>query len=161
MTTPFIIELEEAHYPRLLEIWRDAVKATHHFLPEEYFAWLEGVVPGYFTTVRLFGVYAPGGNGAENATPEQLAAFMGLTQNHEALHVEMLFADPRFHRRGLGKALLDLAKGMHPRVLLDVNEQNAGALAFYQKQGFKVTGRSELDSSGKPFPLLHMEYQKN
>jgi hypothetical protein len=41
-------------------------------------------------------------------------------------------------------------------VLVDVNEQNEQALGFYLRMGFEVEGRSELDSTGKPFPLLHM-----
>ncbi|MGY0625916.1 MAG: GNAT family N-acetyltransferase, partial [Paraglaciecola chathamensis] len=39
---------------------------------------------------------------------------------------------------------------------VDVNEQNPKALGFYQRIGFKVVGRSELDGQGKPYPLLHL-----
>jgi putative acetyltransferase len=39
---------------------------------------------------------------------------------------------------------------------VDVNEQNEQAVGFYQRMRFGVEGRSELDSQGKPFPLLHM-----
>ncbi|MCX8530938.1 GNAT family N-acetyltransferase [Chryseobacterium luquanense] len=39
----------------------------------------------------------------------------------------------------------------------DVNEQNEQAVDFYKKCGFETTSRSELDSSGKPYPTLHME----
>ncbi|SEK81631.1 hypothetical protein SAMN05518856_10534 [Paenibacillus sp. OK003] len=34
---------------------------------------------------------------------------------------------------------------------------NAGAARFYEKMGFVQMGRSELDGSGNPFPLLHLE----
>jgi putative acetyltransferase len=37
-----------------------------------------------------------------------------------------------------------------------VNEQNPEAVAFYRSPGFEVVGRSPLDPSGKPFPILHM-----
>ena len=40
---------------------------------------------------------------------------------------------------------------------LDVNEQNPQALAFYQRMGFQVVGRSAVDGQGNPFPLLHMK----
>ncbi len=40
--------------------------------------------------------------------------------------------------------------------LFYVDEQNEQAVGFYLKMGFEVAGRSELDSTGKPFPLLHM-----
>jgi putative acetyltransferase len=40
---------------------------------------------------------------------------------------------------------------------VDVNEQNPEAVKFYEACGFKVTGRSPVDSAGRPYPLLHME----
>jgi len=40
---------------------------------------------------------------------------------------------------------------------VDVNEQNEQAVGFYQHFEFEIIGRSELDSSGKPYPTLHME----
>ena len=39
---------------------------------------------------------------------------------------------------------------------VDVNEQNPAACRFYEACGFVVEGRSELDSTGRPFPLLQM-----
>jgi putative acetyltransferase len=39
---------------------------------------------------------------------------------------------------------------------VDVNEQNEAARRFYEACGFEVAGRSETDSAGRPFPLLHM-----
>jgi len=43
---------------------------------------------------------------------------------------------------------------------VDVNEQNDQALGFYKGNGFKVISRSEMDSSGKPYPILHLELQE-
>jgi putative acetyltransferase len=40
---------------------------------------------------------------------------------------------------------------------VDVNEQNEAATRFYEACGFVVTGRSELDEQGRPYPLLHMK----
>ena len=40
--------------------------------------------------------------------------------------------------------------------VVEVNEQNAQAVRFYHWMGFSVVGRSEVDSLGKPFPLLHL-----
>ena len=37
-----------------------------------------------------------------------------------------------------------------------MNEANENALGFYLHFGFEVAGRSELDSAGRPFPLLHL-----
>ena len=43
---------------------------------------------------------------------------------------------------------------------VDVNEQNEQAVGFYTHCGFEVIGRSELDATGKPYPILHMELKE-
>ena len=47
---------------------------------------------------------------------------------------------------------------MAPEMTTNVNEQNKQAVGFYKKMGFKVTGRSEVDDLGKPYPLLNLAY---
>jgi putative acetyltransferase len=37
-----------------------------------------------------------------------------------------------------------------------VNEQNAQAVGFYEHLGFQRTGRSDKDSQGRPYPLIHL-----
>lgn len=72
--------------------------------------------------------------------------------------IEMLFVDPKYHGKGIGSRLINHAIKIKGRNLqVDVNEQNDGAYAFYKRLGFVQVGRSELDNSGQPFPLLHLE----
>jgi len=40
---------------------------------------------------------------------------------------------------------------------LGVNEQNEQAVGVYLRLGFKIVGRSPLDGTGKPYPILHMQ----
>ena len=40
---------------------------------------------------------------------------------------------------------------------VDVNDQNPRARKFYEKMGFTIVSRSEVDEQGKPFPILHIE----
>ena len=82
----------------------------------------------------------------------------GLT-SAPAIQVDMLFVDPAFHRRGIGRALLDFTRRDYPCIFLDVNEQNSTAAQFYARYGFTIVGRSELDGEGRPYPLLHLYYQ--
>lgn len=81
-----------------------------------------------------------------------MQAFMGI--GGEML--EMLFVDPGWRGRGIGRALVELATGCRGVVRVDVNEQNPQTAGFYERMGFCVTGRSETDGEGRPFPLLHM-----
>jgi putative acetyltransferase len=70
--------------------------------------------------------------------------------------MEALFLDPAVHRRGHGRTLVRHARELHGEVTVDVNEQNTAARRFYESCGFVVEGRSELDETGRPYPLLHM-----
>ena len=40
---------------------------------------------------------------------------------------------------------------------VDVNGQNPQTRGFCEHLGFRVTGRSELDGQGAPYPILHMQ----
>lgn len=51
---------------------------------------------------------------------------------------------------------LGRSSGTIEALSVDVNEQNPGAVRFYEALGFAITGRSPTDGHGRPFPLLHM-----
>jgi putative acetyltransferase len=70
--------------------------------------------------------------------------------------LESLFLAPEFHRQGGGRRLVQHAQSLRGELTVDVNEQNAAACRFYEACGFVVEGRSELDSTGRPFPVLHL-----
>lgn len=83
-------------------------------------------------------------------------AFLGTTGHH----VDALFVHAGSQRMGLGRFLLDdfgTGKGI---VTVDVNEQNCEAAGFYERLEFKRTGRSELDDKGRPYPILHMQWER-
>lgn len=129
---------------RLAAIWLAAVRATHLFLSEDDIQFFlpqvrDRYLPGLEVYVTVDGGGLPTG-------------FAGLSGSK----LEMLFIDPDRHGLGLGRALVDHAWHLKGRLEVDVNEQNPGALAFYRKCGFEPVGRSEVDGSGKPFPLIHL-----
>lgn len=135
----------KADHTDLIEIWEASVRATHDFLPEEDIVRLKPLIlEHYFDAVDL--VCATDANGV-------LQGFCGV---HDS-NIEMLFIAPQTRGRGLGKILLQYAIAEQQASKVDVNEQNGQAVEFYEAMGFAVTGRSELDGEGKPFPLLHMK----
>jgi putative acetyltransferase len=75
----------------------------------------------------------------------------------EGDEVAMLFVHPDRRGQGIGSRLLKHAVVALGATRLDVNEQNEQALGFYRRMGFTVVGRSERDSTGKPYPLLHLQ----
>jgi len=40
---------------------------------------------------------------------------------------------------------------------VDVNEQNVGAVAFYENLGFATYERSDKDDQGNDYPILRMQ----
>ena len=69
----------------------------------------------------------------------------------------MLFINPAARGKGIGKSLLIYAIRHLCTRKVAVNEQNQQAVGFYEHLGFQVVSRSALDSTGKPYPILHME----
>lgn len=82
------------------------------------------------------------------------AAFMGI----EGDELSMLFVAPNQRSKGLGAKLVNHAMTRCGVRRVDVNEQNSQALGFYIRQGFRIVGRSPLDPSGKPYPILHLQH---
>tara|TARA_B110000211_G_scaffold131825_1_gene151265 strand:- start:8186 stop:8626 length:441 start_codon:yes stop_codon:yes gene_type:complete len=135
-------------YLVLIEIWEKSVRATHDFLPEENIKSLKPLIlEHYFDAVDLRVVK----NDSDN-----IIGFIGVAE----ANVEMLFIAPAFRNSGVGSLLLKNAIEHQSASKVDVNEQNPDAVGFYKHLGFKVIGRSPLDSQGNPFPLLHMELDK-
>ncbi|WP_392560565.1 GNAT family N-acetyltransferase [Orbus mooreae] len=136
----------KSEHPILLELWSGSVSATHRFLTQNDIALLYQQLQAQWLDLVEIWVL-------EVST--EIVGFIGFDENR----VEMLFIEPNHFRKGYGQQLINFAKQRSREIFLDVNEQNPQALAFYQKQGFQSIGRSETDSQGNPFPLLHLRYQ--
>ena len=131
-------------YDDLITIWERSVRATHHFLPETYLQQIKNLLPEIFKAVPVLIYRHESG---------EIAGFLGVVDHK----LEMLFIDPAYMGKGIGRKLMRYAIDELKATKVDVNEHNAAATAFYQHIGFVVVSRSELDGMGKPFPLLHME----
>ncbi len=139
-----IEKVAKADHLTLLEIWEGSVRATHHFLAEDDLQQLKPLIlEQYFDAVDL--------RCAKNSNGEILG-FCGVDDGN----IEMLFIAPAVRGKGIGALLASNAIHEQGASKVDVNEQNAQALGFYQHLGFKVTGRSPVDGQGKAYPLLHM-----
>jgi len=134
---------------RMYEIWLGAVQATHHFLTEADIASIGVMVRDAYLPNAAFSVVVD--------AADRPLAFLGMT----AAKIDSLFVDPAEHGKGIGRMLIRHAQETAPVLTVDVNEQNPGACAFYQRLGFVITGRSELDDDGRPFPLLHLKLEQN
>ncbi|QSB29210.1 GNAT family N-acetyltransferase [Flavobacterium sp. CLA17] len=144
-----IDNIKKNEYNEVVNIWEASVRATHHFLKEEDIQYFKPLIFNtYLDAVELKCIRNEKG---------EITGFLGAADQN----LEMLFIHPDYRGRQIGKALLNFSiEKMNVRKV-DVNEQNDQAVGFYRKYGFETTSRSELDSSGKPYPTLHMELRIN
>ena len=130
----------------LMDVWERSVRTTHDCLAESDITFLRPLVREAL------------GSGALELwvltdAAERPIGFLGMDGDR----IEALFLAPEHRGQGSGRRLVDHAQSLRGGALaLDVNEQNDGARRFYERLGFEVVGRSELDGTGRPFPLLHM-----
>lgn len=130
-------------YPRIMEIWESAVRATHDFLLEEDLSFFKSAIPkDYLPNLEVFLLI-------ENGKP------IGFSSVSEG-NLEMLFIHNDYRGRGYGKRLFQFMDETKDITKVDVNEQNYQAVGFYEKLGFRKAGRSEKDGSGKDYPIIHM-----
>ena len=144
---PVIVPTSADQHHQLLELWEKSVRASHHFLNDEKILKIRQQIiqHSYFDQVQLFHV----------EHQQQILGFMGIAGSK----LEMLFISPAAFRQGIGSQLLQHALTLDVTEV-DVNEQNPDATAFYLKHGFEIIRRSETDSEGNPYPILHLKLQK-
>lgn len=128
---------------RLVLVWKESVRVSHHFLTDCDIEQLEPYVQIALREVEHLLVVFQG---------QYPLGFMGIQEDK----IEMLFLAPECMGQGWGSRLLDEAVGPYGVTQVDVNEQNGQALRFYQQKGFQVYQRDAYDEQGNPFPVLHM-----
>ena len=82
-------------------------------------------------------------------TKDVMAGF--VTVDARTLYLDQIVVAPEHWGSGAGAALIAEAKRLSPHGLdLDVNTDNARAIAFYDKCGFVIAGAGKNPISGKP-----------
>lgn len=129
----------------LANIWQKSVEATHLFLSVKDIEDLRlEVITGLKQIPILLVAFS---------NDDKAIGFAGIDKQK----LEMLFISPDYFNQGLGYKLISIAINDYHVIYVDVNEQNPHALKFYQRQGFVIFNRSELDSANRPFPILYLK----
>ncbi|KIC39984.1 GCN5 family acetyltransferase [Ruegeria sp. ANG-R] len=99
---------------------------------------------------------------SENA--DGIDGFLRLTKGSPApitglsgSEISTLYVQPRHHGKGIGKALLQIAKDYcrtydEPSVWLTTNSENIPAIRFYLSQGFRQVGVTEFRIQDRSYP---------
>ncbi len=132
----------------IVDIWLRSVRATHTFLSEQEIQNLLPHVGPELSKCELWLLCS---------SDSKPIGFLGMSPNQ----IEAMFIAPEHQRQGGGKLLVQHAASLADDDLtVDVNEQNTAACRFYESCGFTLTSRSELDTAGRPYPLLHMKRRR-
>jgi len=140
--------VHKTEYQDVVNVWESSVRATHYFLKEEDIQYFKPLILNtYLDAVELRCI---------RNKDKDIVGFLGVAEDN----LEMLFIDPKYRGKGIGKSLLNYGIKNLNITKVDVNEQNEQAVGFYKHSGFEVIARSEVDASGKPYPILHMVLKK-
>lgn len=124
----------------LLNLWKESVKASHHFLTESD---IHNLIPDVCLALK---------------SVEDLVVL------HYKMHLQGssvlrtkgrdVFHLPDYFGCGLGERLMDIAIRDYGCIYVDVNEQNPKARNFYRHLGFQEYERTESDAQGRPFTII-------
>lgn len=125
----------------MLQIWLDASIQAHDFIPAAF--WQNQLISMRDTYLPL----------AENYVIEDNNAVTGFASLlRPDAFLAALFVAPEQQGYGYGSALLDFLKQQGRELHLSVYAENAAAVSFYQKHGFKVISQGIDENTG------HAEY---
>ena len=131
---------------QVLGVWERASRVGHSFLPESFFPRERGKVETE---------YLPSARTWTSELRGRVIGFVSLVGGE----VGGLFVEPEYHRRGVGRALLEFVQSVEAKLELDVFERNPAARAFYERCGFAVISRRLDAETGEH--VLRMRYPQD
>lgn len=138
---PGIRAYRPADLEELLDVWGRASALAHPFLDAAFLEQERRNIPALYLPTAETWIREQDGH---------VAGFLSLLGDE----VGALFVDPRWHRSGIGRALLEHARGLRGALEVDVFERNAIGRAFYDAMGFELVERRVHPATG--FTLLRL-----
>ena len=132
-----IREYRDADIDQILDVWMRASEIAHPFLTDEFLAEENDNIRNIYMPKADTWVYEEG---------ERIVGFIALLGNE----VGAIFVLPDMQGRGIGRALMDLAREQHDTLELDVFKANPIGRGFYQRYGFVQIDEHVHEESGQP-----------
>lgn len=111
---------------RIMEIWLEGNINTHSFIEETYWRDKLKSVKAILPNAEVY-VYENG---------KEISGFIGM----DADYIAGIFVADGYKGQRIGHQLIETVK-RKKRLSLHVYEKNAGAIAFYKKEGFQIENR--------------------
>ena len=125
-----IRELQKTDIDTVSQIWLDANRDAHDFIPAEY--WENNFLPVKKMLLQAE-VYV-----YMDECKNEIEGFVGLDQEY----IAGSFVRKEARSGGSGKALLDLVKEKKQELTLNVYRKNERAVRFYEREGFQIIDRT-------------------
>lgn len=123
-----IKKLEQSSIDEVMNIWLNTNIDSHHYINPDYWKSNFDIVKKLFPQAEVY-VYE---------IDTRIIGFIGLNKTY----IEGLFVCKEEQSKGIGKKLLDYAKGIKSELTLNVYQKNVQAIMFYQREGFEIQGES-------------------
>lgn len=123
-----------AYHATLCELWERSVRSTHHWFDNADIDALKPTLPAHIDAFSHLLIAR---------VNEKTVGFIGVCGDF----VNMLFVDADEQGKGIGSALLNEAEKRFGITSTSVLNDNAAALAFYEKRGYvmiRQDGREKL-----------------
>ncbi|MEI4952472.1 GNAT family N-acetyltransferase [Aeromonas caviae] len=141
-----IVPLEEAHIPRLLDLFEQSVRrlGPAHYSPEQVEQWARGAHhPGLASQLREH----------HGWVIEQDDVPLGFATLSDDGHLSLLYVSADHPRQGLGTLLLERVLAAASQMGLGslTTEASAFSLALFLRHGFLLTGLETVERGGVQF----------
>lgn len=146
LSSPRIVPLEEAHIPRLLDLFEQSVRrlGPAHYSPEQVEQWARGAHHlGLASQLREH----------HGWVIEQDDVPLGFATLSDDGHLSLLYVSADHPRQGLGTLLLERVLAAASQMGLGslTTEASAFSLALFLRHGFLLTGLETVERGGVQF----------
>lgn len=125
-------ELNKKDINQIMDIWLKENKRTHSYIPETYWDNHFEEVKEEILKAEIY-VYKE---------KEEICGFIGLSSTY----IAGIFVKKEKQSMGIGKKLIQYCKSKYPELMLSVYAKNERAIAFYEREGFKIV-KEEIDKT--------------
>ena len=126
---------EQEDLSEVLDAWYSASQVAHPFLSQDFFEQ---------ERKNICDLYLPNSDTWLFEREGIVVGFISLIGNE----VGGIFVHSEYHRQGIGRALMDHARGLRGVLELDVFENNLVGRKFYENYGFIQVGEHVHEETG-------------
>lgn len=144
-----IRRLQKPDIDTVSDIWLEANRDTHDFIPAEY--WENEFLPVKEMLLQAE-VYV-----YTDEYKNEIEGFVGLDQEY----IAGIFVRKEARSKGIGKALLDFVKGKKQELTLNVYQKNERAVRFYERERFYIVESTMDENTGEKEYLMRWSCKVN